>query len=347
MKNKLKQVGLIGLLVGATSLGFSNANAQQSETGFWIRQRPTFTDYGATARDYWATVVDNNERADQTRNESYRAMNAALGKDDSQVELLPDEHGNYREMLKVGDNSYVALPKDYWETHTRKKTDENSIERKIKLEDKIIFTINRWIDINNNRLVDHGEFQGLKNNFDEGEDLKLIVHNIYNDEKKVRVTLYGPEGNILINSEPQNKIPPSSYLWLNKEVEDAFKKIFRVGGPGSYKAVVYFEDHSAATHDFEIKKHEKENSVNPKMQIPVLSELVSTNDRIMMINHDENGANKTIFAKNEQLGFYSIKKKIQFDRKLNDDDIVISDINKNRVYYNKAYGVYIAPKEIQ
>jgi hypothetical protein len=254
MKTKLKQVGLIGILAGATLLGFSNAGAQQSETGFWIRQRPTFTDHGATARDYWATVVDNNERADQTRNESYRAMNAALGKDDSKVELLPDEHGNYREMLRVGDNSYVPLPKDYWETHTRKKTSENSSERKIRLEDKIAFTINRWIDINNNKLVDPGEFQGLKNNFDDGEDLKLIVHNIYSDEKKVRVTLYGPEGNILINSEPQYKIPPNSYLWLNKEVEDAFKKIFTVGGPGSYKAVIYFNKELVATHDFEIRR---------------------------------------------------------------------------------------------
>ena len=67
--------GLAKLLVGAAILGFSsNSYSQQSEEAFWIRQAPTATKLGALCKELWAMDIDNNVRADVTREESEKAI---------------------------------------------------------------------------------------------------------------------------------------------------------------------------------------------------------------------------------------------------------------------------------
>lgn len=361
MKQKIK-LGLMSLLAGASILSFSNASAQQSETGFWIRQRPTFTDYGATARDYWANTIDNNEQRASMTKASWHAMNLAMGRDDSQVELLGDGHENYKEMLRVGDNSYVDLPKDYWETHTRKKVQDNSIEEKKQelarwnerveklqksrdphgLEDKIVFTANRWIDLNENGYIDWSEFQGVKNSFEEGDDLKVIVHNTYQDAKQVRLKIYGPNGEVILNASPKSKLAPNDLFWAGNDSDAVFRSIFKNAGAGSYKAVVYFDDQSVATQDFEIKRNPRTSNVQESPTI--LKQIINLDDKIIGLDEDTVSGKKIVYAKNAQKGNYKLLVDRVFDKKQTSNDKTLANLDNQEVCYNVYYGVYLIPK---
>jgi hypothetical protein len=231
-----------GLLMGNTAradsfsriLGTSLENAGYSDSG-----------------NYFKSVADNED--------AYQAKKKLeeLKEIEEKRLKLEEENKKAREAKEI-EAARIKSQQQRKVNYSQPRAEEPRapIEAKRSLEDelssKIIFTFNRWIDLNEDQQFEYNELQGVKNSFTEGEELHIIIQNQYTSSKFVRHVIYGPAGDKLCDWETIFNPKMSSGIFKDDR-DSHFKPIFTRGGVGSYKAAVYFDNKLVATHDFEIK----------------------------------------------------------------------------------------------
>jgi hypothetical protein len=281
MKTHIK-FGLIGLLgaslIAGNALADGSYGAAQRAL---MRQHKMMTPAGEDSMRYligtWEDL-DNKEQLQKMQNaakaavEQARADAEAQAKTRAEVKSLPERKKSPLELL----------------------------------DDKTVFTINRWED-NGDGVVVYEEFRGYKDTFDYGEEVRIIIKNNDDRIRSFKEIIVCPGGGPTITRN-FNTLPPGKIFGTHPTLwEDEFKNIILAGGIGKYNV----EIHDAVTeelvdsHSFTIKpKPGLENFVvRNDIALCVCSQIIDVNKNRVYDPKDCIGIRDT-FVEGEQISIY-------------------------------------------
>jgi hypothetical protein len=191
---------------------------------------------------------------------------------DNTEAYLAEEAANQRakeqkardEQIMRQNAELLRLQKSNLNQRNREYSEDTPKTTKPNLEDKKVYTANRWIDANRNGIAEDEEVWGVKTSFEEGEQMFIAIQNRTADPKSLREVIKDPRG--IIIADWRATLNAYAIMDIKEELwEEKFKPLLEKSGVGNYLVEVYFNDQLEAIYGFNILRGNRETA--PKQVI--------------------------------------------------------------------------------